>query len=429
MEQSLFFLSEKLKASHAERILCGKRPNEILDLPDEALEFLISILKNDIPSRVPDFSPETRQKFISLLRPHYLLPLLYGIIGNLPENLQLSCDMKDAMRMAYLAASANFVKSENQLFKIVKTFEEAKIEVLVLKGAAFSRAIYKIPAMRFYLDIDLLVLPKDLKRARKVLFGLGYRSKGEDWRLINYNCEEGFINGITKEFLSLELHWHPHYFFPLSRNFKIENLFEEAVTIESTKFSFKTLNPVDAVLNSAIHAALTHRHEIKLIWLYDISLLMRTLANTGDLRRLGEKSVEWGATMALENSLRLAGLWTDFKMPEMNDFSLWGRSSKDERLIWSASNERRSSIKNELRMRLIKKLNLKEKLTLFFYFVFPPSSVMRRTYPQKARWLMPVSYIRRWVNLASNLFFSSSHFNDITNRERETARYGKIRVK
>ena len=58
-------------------------------------------------------------------------------------------------------------------------FEMDGIEALLLKGPALSRLLYTAGEHRSYSDVDLLVAPRNLERARGALARLGYRNASE----------------------------------------------------------------------------------------------------------------------------------------------------------------------------------------------------------------------------------------------------------
>ena len=53
-------------------------------------------------------------------------------------------------------------------------FDAAGIEYMLLKGPALARLLYRREEHRAYSDVDVIVAPRDLPAARRVLEGLGY---------------------------------------------------------------------------------------------------------------------------------------------------------------------------------------------------------------------------------------------------------------
>ena len=62
--------------------------------------------------------------------------------------------------------------------EIFDALARARIDGLLLKGAALAQLLYEPGEPRSYADVDLLVAPPDLAAARQALAGLGYRDAG-----------------------------------------------------------------------------------------------------------------------------------------------------------------------------------------------------------------------------------------------------------
>src|SRR5207253_1468780 len=64
---------------------------------------------------------------------------------------------------------------ERGLLEVAPSFEEAAVEFLILKGPALAHTVYPDPAWRYFTDLDVLVAPKDWRRACAVLEALGFK--------------------------------------------------------------------------------------------------------------------------------------------------------------------------------------------------------------------------------------------------------------
>src|SRR5437868_2321800 len=86
-------------------------------------------------------------------------------------------------RLEEFAARARMVarraRIDQEAAAAVRTLEDADIHVLLLKGPALARTLYREGEHRGYVDIDLLVAPSSLGRAREVIGALGYRNVSE----------------------------------------------------------------------------------------------------------------------------------------------------------------------------------------------------------------------------------------------------------
>ena len=63
--------------------------------------------------------------------------------------------------------------------QVAEAFRSARVDALVLKGAALDRMLYDDGVHRDYSDVDVLVAPAQLPEARAALRGLGYRNASE----------------------------------------------------------------------------------------------------------------------------------------------------------------------------------------------------------------------------------------------------------
>lgn len=63
--------------------------------------------------------------------------------------------------------------------EVLDAFDAAGVDSVLLKGPALVRMLYRPDEHRGYSDIDVLVRPKDLARARQALTGVGYRNSGD----------------------------------------------------------------------------------------------------------------------------------------------------------------------------------------------------------------------------------------------------------
>src|SRR4051794_2899859 len=83
--------------------------------------------------------------------------------------------------------------------EVLGAFEAAGVSSLVLKGPAIARWLYTERESRFYTDSDLLVRPRDVEAAERVLVALGFAKRFEDrgmpswWR--EYASEWGREDG------------------------------------------------------------------------------------------------------------------------------------------------------------------------------------------------------------------------------------------
>jgi hypothetical protein len=96
---------------------------------------------------------------------------------------------------------------------LLTALDAAGIPVIVLKGAALAETLYADPGLRPFSDIDLLIRPADVDRARQVLAACGYRPERPLWAddeaahdcQLTYALPRALGDG---EPLVVELHWN-----------------------------------------------------------------------------------------------------------------------------------------------------------------------------------------------------------------------------
>jgi hypothetical protein len=130
-----------------------------------------------IASGVSDSSWDT---FVHDAESHGIAPLAYAALerhaSSVPVDVMRALR---ALRIRHRRVSASRVAA---LTELTCAFAEARIPLLVLKGAALAHTLYEDPALRPTRDVDVLTRATDVVRAVACLVGLGYRIAGdEEW--------------------------------------------------------------------------------------------------------------------------------------------------------------------------------------------------------------------------------------------------------
>ena len=144
--------------------------------------------------------------------------------------------------------------------EVCRAFGAARIGFLLLKGPALARLLYTEAEVRLYSDIDLLVAPPDLERARVVLAGLGYGSNGGDALGIRdvagvMHAESWVITGPElTDYQLIDLHsWLAGAKAPAEEVW--DRLVERRTEVELRGESVPVLNEEGLAMHLALHAA------------------------------------------------------------------------------------------------------------------------------------------------------------------------------
>ena len=104
----------------------------------------------------------------------------HRILPQLHRNLKAACEKKvpagvarDLHRSYFLNASHN-LRLSGEMLRLVQLFENSSIDVIPFKGPLLAEKVYGTVSARQFGDLDLLVRPEDVVKARRLLVAEGY---------------------------------------------------------------------------------------------------------------------------------------------------------------------------------------------------------------------------------------------------------------
>ena len=230
-------------------------------------ELLIACCERTHPDLVSLLTPDLNwDRVLESAQYHRVLPALCAALASqnrLPAALRVRAH-KHAWRILHFTV---------ELTKIVRCFEQRGLPFLAHKGLALAQLLYRDPAMRQFGDLDLLVKPQDVPRARAALMELGYEpglqlSSRQEKSYLRSGHE--YVFGLKAEHNLVELQWQivPRF---CAINLDIGALFARSIKIELDGVSLRTLGYEDQMLVLCVHAA---KHEwAQLGMLRDIATL------------------------------------------------------------------------------------------------------------------------------------------------------------
>jgi hypothetical protein len=191
----------------------------------------------------------------------------------------------------------------------------ASIRPILFKGTALAYGVYANPVWRTRADTDLIVQEKDRRRTGEILSGLGFqRATGVTGEVISYQ-ESYSISDVGGGRHVIDLHWRINNSEFLSRMFSYEELAEYGQTLPRLHGAIAA-GPVHALLLACMHTA-THRQipyyvngaahygGDRLIWLYDIHLIARSLSPS-QWKNVAEIAAAKGLRQTTRECLELA---------------------------------------------------------------------------------------------------------------------------
>ncbi len=210
-----------------------------------------------------------------------LLPLVYHNLRALGVEDGLMSKLKGIYRMEW---------TKNQLLfrtgtTVLKLFQAAGIDTLVLKGAALTVLYYEDMALRPMNDFDILVPTAQRRQAIELLLANGWRpmqhaleSTSESY--LNLRRGAGLLNSHGKQ---LDLHWH---IFSKYRKPDADFAFwQDALPVKVMEVSTRALCPTDQLLHACIHGAAWNPVP-PMRWISDSITILRKAGMQVDWKRL-----------------------------------------------------------------------------------------------------------------------------------------------
>jgi hypothetical protein len=191
-----------------------------------------------------------------------------------------------------------------ELLHVAAILESAGIGIIPYKGPALAQYVYRDFALREFVDLDILIKPRDAVKARRALMAAG---------LVPANS----ISPFTEQ---LRRHFHWEFAFVLLRAVKLEvkwrsvpaywllpriddGVWERLRSLRLAGGNIASLDPVDLLIVLCIHGCKHIWDTLK--WLVDIGELVRGQPAL-DWVTLHSRANEMGAAIMLEIGLVLA---------------------------------------------------------------------------------------------------------------------------
>lgn len=408
---------DSFKRLHAVFKLSGGPENDLLTASEMLLRYVAGVLRDEMPS-APDATTAEWLRLMELLRSHWIQPLLYWKVGHLPPSTHPPEEVYHLLRNAFMTSRVTSLKAGCMLNDILHAFAAENIPVIVLKGPALAFSIYPDPAIRSFSDLDLLVTPEHFVAARGALIRKGFKPVFHRFELFtDLQYEEHFSpHPGSLHALTVELHWNPLRSYGIKRTDTLQGLFDRALRIDTPAVSFNTLSHVDALILYSQHMILHHTQDIRLSWLYDISLLAGCISADEAWEELKQRCCELRGVVAVEYSLRLARCWTGLQLPDsVDNFSSWPKPCHEESTVITQVFAYNKTVRNMslfnlsfygllLGQYLSREASLSGKIRLLYRLIFPGTEYLKQTHPFSSRWMIPVSYISYWTSWCRKIF-------------------------
>jgi hypothetical protein len=239
-------------------------------------------------------------ELLQLAEHHCVTPLLAARAKDL-DSSQASQEVRAELAQLQRSHAIAALHLTAELFRLLPSFAESCVEILITKGPALSVRCYRDPGMRQYGDIDLIVRERDIRRVTQAMLSLGYQP-GVPLAAIDAKKTPGeYVFRKPGTGLLIEFHtertfrYHP-------RPVPIEKLFQRHAALAIDGRDVPVLSLEDELVLICIHGA-KHFWE-RLMWMADVAALISR--QTLDWDRAIAAAREVDAERMLRLGLRLA---------------------------------------------------------------------------------------------------------------------------
>jgi Uncharacterised nucleotidyltransferase len=248
------------------------------------------------------------ERLFRLVEHHRVIPQVFGELSVFSHLIPAQAFHVLHSRYDDNARKALWFSAE--LVRIASHLESAGIRALPYKGPVLAQALYGEVTERQFGDLDFLILPADVPKAKAALLDLRYEpaiallpEQERAFIAAGYEIPFRAVSGTNM----VEVQWRvlPRFY---SIDFNVADFLERAGKVNLGGYSLRTLRAEDLLLVLCVHAA---KHVwVQLSWLCDIAQLAKTSqldwnAIHGEATRLG---IERIVTVNLLLAHRLLGM-------------------------------------------------------------------------------------------------------------------------
>lgn len=217
----------------------------------------------------------------------------------------------DQARAAHRAGAARVLALERGLVDVVNRLDQRGIESIVLKGSAVANLDWIQPALRSFVDLDLLIRAADMDQAVRVLLEGGCVRLLEEPRP---GFDRRFDKGVTlvaADGYEVDIH-RTFVLGPWGLRVDLDALWEGCQEFRAAGRTFRALSDLNRFVHACFHASLGD-WPLRLGSLRDVAEMMRDNETRAASRIARAES--WGVqaivASAVVDATRLLGLDTD----------------------------------------------------------------------------------------------------------------------
>ena len=319
-------------------------------------------------------------------------PLLHHAISRSGAGHQYPPALEEKLRSLAMHYSAAYMAQRREFESLVRLFNDNGLDFVVLKGEALACRYYDNPYLRTRGDFDLLFRDKQsAENAWCLLEGLGYsRNLTLDGRYVGFQftCWKEIAGGMR---VYLDIHNRISDYVAIAGLFSFDEILRDSSPVQYGSGEIRIPDPVFCLVHACLHRISNRPSgtENRLIWLYDIHLICRSLSDS-QWKHLEKMAGKKQIAAAVKNGLDTAVENFATPVPAGIDTALAAMASEEDP-VYFRSRRRWLYYWNDLKS--IE--GSSNKLRFVREHFFPSLAYMRKKYGFGSPFLLPVYYIKR----------------------------------
>lgn len=281
-------------------------------------------------------------------------------------------------------ATALDIAREAELERVLDAFDRDAVRMVVTKGAALARTLYGASSLRARSDSDLLVA--DRTAAARTLESLGYRNVPH--AVGDLVIRQQLWRRSDRVRHDVDLHWSLSNRARFAGALPFEELFARGVVLRE---HVRAISHADALLHAAIHLAGHHDGEERLIWYFDVHLLMEKLGDAAVAEAI-ERAGERGCGREMRGVIEQAAAW----FGDSGRWTVAGRRYATPATVHRPPSTALATLADDLRATH----GVTNRARLLRQHLIPRADHVMRKYGMRHRALLPLYYARRIVAAA-----------------------------
>jgi hypothetical protein len=262
--------------------------------------------------------------FLDKARKEGVSPIVFSALpGIIDDNGAVPSHVTDELKKDYLLCAKKNILTFHVLGKVINTFRNAGLFVMVLKGAALAETAYGNPALRPMSDVDLLIKKEELFKINEEFKKMDYFTADRPVEKVDFSSSYLTTldyRTVRKNSPSFHVHWHlvnstiPNDSYMGMIN--MEDIRRDAITENIADTEAFVMSPHHLIIHLAEHALRVTHSLSRLIHFCDIDRSIYYYGKMLDWDLLVKNAVKFKLDRMVYLTLYFSRYFIQAKVPE-----------------------------------------------------------------------------------------------------------------